>query len=543
MLEWNLLDSEEKKFFLNSNNIDTSEFLEVSRGELSRLAKELYRRKLIEDIVITDAVKEIIEERSSKVAIGLMDMPDYALYQIAYGLDYNGVLDLCRSNTKFNHLVCESGDLGKHGFWERYLAYKYNIDRSYFYNLDIVQLHYLAYIYQLIDERQQDLDKKVLKFLDRGHHPFKRLQEYPKIMNIMYLRYIKSAEKGIFFMSDEDLTVGGVETIEYIYKELLPNEPITRDILERLAEKGYLDIVRDSISRYPSKYHISTLVGVLKYGAKYGDSDFFDFMVEKIEGHRQFDEHYRGYDWNRIINQKDIIVSIMSSGNREFVDYVMEKYNIQPYSIEMVTYDLLETNDIEFIKYILNIYTERTNFRLDSHNIGKIFEYGNLELIKFIEDSYEFSRPYIELGRIESVETLKYLIEKYKYTPTQKNLSTASYNGHYETFIYFVDNYELIPSIEELNGAIYSDNLDLLKFIVEEWNFTGASLHEDKTKIYGTTIKSTEIAKHLVNNFLKEDIVEYKDIFKYIGINDGTPQTIRFYFKEYLKRVPPRLES
>lgn len=200
----------------------------------------------------------------------------------------------------------------------------------------------------------------------------------------------------------------------------------------------------------------------------------------------------------------------------EYIDLNIPKTFIYQYYFTEIFRAAIKMENYEIIRYFSTLCDPKTYYLYkDDLKTEYPMEYAvtyvkNLKFIEFmVELGYPDSDPnYLkEAALYGRLDTLKYLIEKYKYPIDNKIMSRAFYYNYFniveylltigytsdgfskyfyrscdkEKFIYLTTTYKLIPTDEQLEKMMYysvdHDDLSFVKYLIEDYEYKYPNLY------------------------------------------------------------------
>ena len=438
VLNWWSLSNDKIKEFLEVNDIEVPYTFE----EAIDLADELYRGELKEGVIITNSVIELEKEYGTRLR-QLYGGPDYI---IAYELDYQDVLNFCRSDELIAK-VCKEVE-----FWKYWLSKRTGLDIEFFIPFDMES------IYRLNLENIHLLREDYDKYEKTGD--FKYLKDYRDIVNRLFLEeYIKYVEDYGFMNDVFVVRYGGLPTIRYIVETLDQSLSIAtfnsprKDIntLNVAAQYDNFELVEYLID----EYGIIPEQETLNNAAQSGNLELVKYFIDE-------------YD---IIPERETLNIAVHSGNLELVKYLINEYDITPQRRRILTL-AVGTGNLELVKYIINKYNLEPNLDILTSRLRYDFRSRNLELMKYLIEGYNLEPDQNMLmfaSRSGDLELMKYLIEGYNLEPDQITLDNAAHSGNIELMEYLIIEFGLIPNQHTVINSIIFGDLEFVKYLITNY--------------------------------------------------------------------------
>lgn len=465
VLNWWSLSNDEIKEFLTVNDIDVP----YSFKEAIDLADELYRGELKEGVIITNSIIELEKEYVSRLRL-IYDGP---IYIVAYELNYEEVLNLCKSDELISK-VCEKVD-----FWKYWMSKRTGLDIDFFIPFDIESIHQLREDYE--------------EYKETGN--FEYLVHYKDIMNHIFFNTFLELEEhiqSIYFFNSNLIKYGGLTYLKYIIENLgiIPNQ----EALENTVKSGDLESVKyliENLGITPNQEFLENTI-------KSGDLESVKYLAEKF---------------NIIHN------------NTRYVSYA-----IQSDSLELVKYL------IEDVKVFLGLDRRTTTIRLKrlfdkiSGLLGEARSLQNIEIFEYL--SYHYTNILDEAKSLQIIGIFEHLSYYNDYMKSlafmSKDLESikraipnnlrhhriflryAIESGSLEIIKYFFERVEESYRCMGVKQYIYSKSLEILKYFIEECGLTFDEYERRILLVDSIKTSGLETVKYLIEDLgieVKEDYV------------------------------------
>ncbi len=438
--------------------------------------------------------------------------PD-AIRLLAYNLDYPSIVKLCRSNKRFNEIIC-SNNLFQKNYGLRYLTShedrlpqkegKYEVlkeldkiskkDRGY-----LVEKGYDIYIKNLdLTQEEKDLflrDASYFNYTDIA----KYLVDEGADLNADYLF---STITPLMFAA----TNNNLELVKYLVKNGANIDVDNNSVIKDAAERGELELVKYLIENYDES-EIENVIKIVSYSAtskghlniiKYlfennfaADSFYESIIYAAYFGHFEIVKYMikNGAD----INTRDLLSNAAMNGHLDVVKYLIENGADIHLDDDYALIKAAGRGDLNIIKYLVE---NGANLHAKNDLVLQITaSYGDLETVKYlIEKASEASGT--------SLQDLR--------TLNDKALIIAAQNGHLKLVKYLVEN--------DVNskGALRTVSQRLRAMNNKALRYAASNGYLDVVKYLVNVGYSDNVGKKIISDFVESDNYIPKEVLQYL---------------------------